>query len=129
MPASETIDLYGAADFLPHMPTVRGRTALLHRLARRLRTRRGRIPWWPDFGTDLRDFLLAKSPATRIAAAAVAECRKDEQVAGAYALNLSTGSDGKTVFLTLGIEDGEGPFRFTLSITEAALTLVSAQEV
>lgn len=125
----DTVDLFGATDFLPHMPPVRNRVALLHRLQRRLSTRRGRIPWWPEFGTDLREFLLSKGSAKRIAAAAVNECKKDEQVEDASAINVSTNSDGRTVYLMVAITDSEGPLTFTLEITDAAVTLIPLQGV
>jgi len=123
----ETIDVYCVTDLSPDMPEVSGRVALAHRLARRLQTERGRIPWWPNDGTDLRKFLLAKAAPSRIAAAAEQECLLDEQVEDAQA-DAQLSSDGKECSLTIVVTEAEGPFTFTLSITDAALTLVALQE-
>jgi hypothetical protein len=120
-----TIDTHCAGDFLPHMPQVRGITALAQRLLRRFQTPRGRFIFWPDFGTDLRDFLLANVPADRIATAAAAEADKDEQVERAEA---SATYEGRTVRLVLTVTTAEGPFDFTMSISEAAVRLIALQQ-
>lgn len=121
-----TTDISCVQDFLPDMPVVSGRTALAHRLARRLQTPRGRFPFWPNFGTDLRAFLLTKASATSIASAAESECLKDEQVdsvtAKAEFLNF-----GRALHLTLLVTDAAGPFVFTLTIDEAIATLIQLQ--
>lgn len=123
-----TTDVACVEDFLPDMPTVSGRVALMHRLARRLQTQRGRFIWWPNFGTDLRVFLLSKTPPAAIASAADAECRKDEQV-----INVTTSVEvldsGRALHLTIQVTDATGPFAFTLTITQAAASLVALQTI
>ncbi len=114
----ETIDVYCVSDFLARMPTVSGRVALAHRLARRLSMPRGIWPWAQDDGTDLRQFVLSKVPPQRIARATIIECEKDEQVESIDVIRL-TRTD-RTITQRLQVNDGDGPFDFTLTITEAA---------
>lgn len=121
-----TVDLFCVADFLPDMPTVSGRTALAHRLARRLQTPRGRFPWWPTFGTDLRAFLLSKTTPSTVASAAESECLKDEQV-DSVEVKAEFLSAGRTLHLTINVTDAAGPFVFTLTIDEAIATLSKLQ--
>jgi hypothetical protein len=123
-----TVDIAGIDDFDPHMPTVSGRMALLHRLGRRLTTPRGRFIYWPDFGTDLRQYLLSKTPPSRIAAATEAECVKDEQVESVDVTVSNIDYGTRTLTISCEVTDADGPFDFTLTISEAAATLVTLQE-
>lgn len=117
---NDTIDVHCVDDFLPSMPAVSGHVALAQRLARRLTTPRGRLPYWPEFGYDLRQVLLSKRSPHVVAAAVEAECLKDEQVESVEA-TLSV--VGTAMILVLAVADAGGPFEFTLTITEAAATL------
>lgn len=121
-----TTDIYCITDFRPEMPMVSGRVALLHRLARRLQTPRGRFPWWPNFGTDLRLYLLSKTPAGVVAAAIENECLKDEQVQDVSATCQFLDSTRKLV-AQVTVSDAEGPFVFTLEISTAAEMLIELQ--
>lgn len=125
-----TIDIYCIDDFLPNMPTVKGHEALCQRLIRRITTRRGQLPFWPDDGYDVRDALLSKKRPHDIAAAVAAECRKDEQIQGGGSINVSAelSSDGKTLTLAFEAVAGETPFTFTLLVDDAAVSLVSLQK-
>jgi phage baseplate assembly protein W len=120
-----TIDTHCVEDFLPNMPQVRGITALAQRLLRRLQTPRGRFFAWPDFGTDLREFLLANVPADRVASAAAAEADKDEQV---ESVDASATYEGRAIRLVLTVTTAAGPFDFTMSITDAAVRLIALQQ-
>lgn len=122
-----TTDVDCLEDFKANMPIVRGRRALVQRLARRLITPRGKLPYWPNYGTDLRQFLLSKVGPGAIAQAAHKECMKDEQVENCSVRPDVTDS-GRMIVLDIEVEDATGPFSFTLSITEAALNLVRLQE-
>jgi hypothetical protein len=121
-----TVGLWTLGGLKPDMPTVSGRTALIHRLAVRLQTPRGRFRWWPNFGTDMTQFLNSKARPSVIASAAEAECLKDEQVESVVATAELLDS-GRTLRLVLVIEDAEGPFRLTLDIAQAKLTLIELQ--
>lgn len=124
---ANTSDIDCLEDMKPHMPMVSGRTALLQRLARRLITPRGKFIFWPNFGTDLRRFLLTKTSPGAIAQAAKKECVKDEQVEQCLVTAQLTDS-GRMLVLDIEIEDADGPFTFTLTIDDAALNLVRLQE-
>lgn len=121
-----TVGLWSLGDFRPEMPTVSGRTALIHRLCVRLQTPRGRFPWWPNFGTDLAAFLNSKTRPAVIAAAAEQECIKDEQVDHVVA-DAVYEDNGRAIRLSLTIFDADGPFEFTLLISQANLELIELQ--
>jgi hypothetical protein len=123
---NETVGFWTLGDFRRDMGTVSGRVALVHRLCVRLQTSRGRFPWWPRFGTDLREYLGSKARSSVIAGAAVAECEKDEQVdrceaSGEYVDN------GRGIRLPITVFDSDGPFQFTLLVEQAKLTLIELQ--
>jgi hypothetical protein len=121
-----TIDVFCIEDMLPDMPAVSGRTACAHRLARRLTTPRGRFPWWPKFGTDLRAYLLSKATPEAIASAAEFECLKDEQV-DRVKVRAEVQDSGRRIHLVIEVTDAAGPYVFTLTITTAAATLIQLQ--
>lgn len=123
---SETIDIDCVSDIKPHLPTASGRLALAQALARRLQTPRGKAPWWPNYGTDVQQFVLAKVRPSIISAAVRAECLKDERV---ESVDLTVSVDGNATRLDIQVTDAEGPFTFTLSITEAAASLIAFQRV
>lgn len=123
---SETVGIWSLGDFRPDMTTVSGQTALIHRLAVRLQTPRGRFPWWPNFGTDISQYLLSKATPQQIASAAQAECLKDEQVRQAN-VSATVSDAGRKITLAIRIVASDGPFALTLSITQASLDLISLQ--
>ncbi len=123
----DTVDIHCVDDFLPHMPEVRGRLALVHRLARRLTTERGRFKFWPNYGTDIRKFLLAKVQPERVAQEVEDECIKDEQVESVEVLVVEPDLATRTMTITISVRDAAGPFVFTLTISEAKATLISLQ--
>lgn len=131
-----TIGIWSLGDFRPGMPTVRGAMALLHRIVLRWQTTRGRFSgidaqgktWgWPNFGTNLGQFLNTKTPARQIATAAELEARKDQQVIdiGVTAEVLDAGR--KIQLRVRVVPDRIGPFSFTLLIDEAQATLIDLQ--
>ncbi len=123
----KTIGFWTLGDFKPEMPLVSGRVALIHRLAVRLTTPRGRFTWWPNFGTDMAAFLLTKVPPTVVFSAAESECLKDEQVDEVRARGEFVAA-ARALRLTLEIFSNDlGPFEFTLLIEQAKLTLVELQ--
>lgn len=121
-----TTDVWCIDNFLPHMPEIRGRVALGHRLARRLTTPRGRVPWWPNDGTDLRQYMLSHASPSAIAQAAKAECLKDEQVEDVK-VTVEVLDSGRAMNLLLEVTDAAGPFTFTLNITDAAAKLIGLE--
>ncbi len=121
-----TSDLWNDGAFLAHMPLVTGRRALAQRLARRLTTPRGKCSFWPNFGTDMRAYLLSKAPISRIVAAARLECIKDEQVEDVF-VAASVSAGGAQLDLTITVTDSTGTWTFTLTIDQAAKTLIQLQ--
>jgi hypothetical protein len=110
------------------MPEVRGRVALAHRLARRLTTPRGRFRFWPNFGTDMRRYLLSKVPSSQISQDAAQECEKDEQVESVIVRVQHVDFDQRELSLDIEIIDAEGPFTFTMSISDARVSLIGLQQ-
>ncbi len=132
---SQTVGIWSLGDFRPDMPRVSGMTALVHRLCVRLSTPRGRFggvdadgnTWgWPNFGTDMAQYLLSKATPQQIASDAQAECLKDEQVKQANA-SVVVSEGGRTITLSIRIVTSSGPFVFTLVVTQAATDLISLQ--
>ena len=121
-----TVDIFCVEDMRPDMPQVSGRTACAHRLARRLTTPRGRFPWWPKFGSDLRQYLLSKATPEAIASAAESECLKDEQV-DSVKVRAEVQDSGRRIHLVIEVTDAAGPYVFTLTITDAAANLIILQ--
>lgn len=117
----ETIDVDWLDEPVPHMPEIRGRKATIRRLYRRLNTKRGRFPWWQNDGLDVKDFLLSKQSESFIASAIQRECEKDEGVDEAQVTVTRTGSQ---LTVNIRVFDSEGPFAFTLSVTDARVALV-----
>jgi phage baseplate assembly protein W len=116
-----TIDIYCTNDFLPTMPSVSGRTALKQRISRRLQTRRGVLALRPDFGLDVRDYLLSGATPVQIERDVTSEVEKDEQVRAAR-VTATVGPE--QLELVIGIEDEDGEFEFTLTIADAAASTV-----
>lgn len=121
----ETIDLYWLAEPKAEMPEITGRTALIHRLYRRYNTRRARFPWWPNDGLDVQDYLLAKKRPEDIAREVRLEGEKDECV-DSIVVDASFVAGHLTLALT--VDDGDGPFDFTLDVTAARVALVGLPE-
>lgn len=130
MPASRdttvingTTDVWCVDDFKSTMPMVFGREALAQRLMRRLTTRPGQLPFWPNDGLDVRDYLLSKANISNIPGAVEAECLKDEQVED-VSVQSSISDDGRSLTLRILIEDAQGPFTFTMTVDDAQTRLV-----
>jgi hypothetical protein len=121
-----TTDVHCDGDFLPHMPEVSGRVALAQRLLRRLSTRQGALPYWADQKSlDLRDYLLSAHPPERISREVSAVCLDDEQVEQG---STEASVLGQQVTTELQIVDAAGPFRLTLTASDAAVNLVRLQQ-
>lgn len=115
------IDVSCATDFDPNIRPVSGPVLVLQAIVRRWLTPRGIFPWWPEYGTDLRQFLLSKAPAQRIVAAAIAEAEKDERVEY-ISIGIEQSADGREIMLSaeaqvVGEEDAQ--FSFVLAISDA----------
>lgn len=125
---AETRDLALDGDMRPHAPDSLGTRAVAERLRRRLTTKRGTMPWWPEYGTDIRQHLLSKVPTWRIAKDVEFELLKDEQVQ-ALSVGVELRDNGRRIRLTISVVcSATKNFRFTMDITQAAGSLVALQE-
>ena len=103
-----------------------GRLALAQELARRSITVRGTNVVDPDYGYDVTQHLNG-----RIRAADLSECaaeltsqyRADDRVVDAQ---VAVQYLGGVLLIVASITDGDGPFPFTLSVSEAAATILKA---
>lgn len=98
--------------------------AYLQSLARRLMTPNGSVPFWKDYGTDLRQYVLGDTPEYIIGSAAENECYKDERTQTATATVVRR--DGE-LEVTLAVESDVGNLVFVMTVNEAELKLVSVQ--
>jgi phage baseplate assembly protein W len=122
---AETLDLALDGDMQAHAPEVSGVLAVAQRLRRRLTTRRGTKPWWPQYGTDLRQYLLSKVPPWRIVQDAKAEIAKDEQVDAVDAAVEVLDGGRRLRLVVAAASSAARNFQFTMDITQAAGTLVA----
>lgn len=99
--------------------------AYVESLARRLGTPNGSIKYWPNYGTDLRQFLLDTPPDYVVANAAERECYKDERTQSARATIEWVES---TILVTIRVETDSAQFVFAMSVSEAEVKLVSLQK-
>ena len=120
--ATDTIDIWCDSDFLPEMPTVKNRTALVQALQRRLSTPRGQAQFWPSYGLNLQDYLMSKTSAPVVSSAVRGEILQDERV-----VQCRVGAEISPGLITLRcavLDENGAEYDFTLSVTEAAVELV-----
>lgn len=124
-----TADLWCQGDdFRADMPMVFGREALAQRLIRIITTRPGTLPFddWDGRCIDVRDFLLSTATSADVERAVIRVLLLDEQVDSARVLATFT-DDGATLNLEFLILDSEGPWTFSLTVSQAATSLRSLQ--
>jgi hypothetical protein len=88
-----------------------------------LQTKRGSVKFWPNRGTDLRQFLLDDAPDYLIASAAEAEVYLDERTVSCTAV--VTAIEGLRQVSVNG-ETDVGPFEFVLSVSDRLVQLTKA---
>lgn len=100
---------------------------LAQSLCRRLITPRGSMPWAPNDGTDIRDFLNHGSTPTgkfALETAAKLECEKDERVQtcdASASMNFFT----NICTLTLQIVTAVGPFELVLLVDSLTIDILA----
>lgn len=111
-------------DATPDMAMVTGRRCLAEAVARRLITPRGRLIGSPNYGFDLTQFIhddMSPGDLVRIGASATAEVKQDERVlAATVTLSIALGA----MLAKVSIEDADGPFTLTLSITDVTVEIL-----
>lgn len=117
-------DVWCDTRLLPHMPAVSGGLVLRQALIRRLLTQAGSIEYWPDYGTDIRQFLLSGASLADIEGAVESECTKDDRVDTATA---TATRDANVLTLDISITPGddEADFDFVLSIDELTQEIIT----
>jgi hypothetical protein len=106
---------------------VAGRVALAQALARRLITVRGTLLDDPDYGYDLQDLLNGRTKARDLAdasAAIITQFRLDDRVRDA---EVEVSFLGGVLLVACTIYDGAGPFPLTLSVSDAAITILKVE--
>jgi hypothetical protein len=113
-------------DFDETWTPISGPQVLAERLVRRLTTPRGTLPFWPDEGTDIREFVrdtIDQSVLFTLRQTLVNECEKDEQVSSADA-TASYNESTSTITAAVSVDAGDGPFRLVLSISALSVDLL-----
>jgi len=125
----ETKAIWCLGDFKKNMPWATGGTALLHRVANRLVTPFGRVPWWPNYGFDVRAALMSNMPPARVIARTIQECEKEENVTADCTIEtVSSDRFTRRWKLTITLFLSSETFTFTMSISDAAKTLIALQK-
>ena len=106
-----------------------GIPVVVEALARRLITNRGSIPFAPDFGLNLRNYLsldMLQRDLDNIKAAVELECLKDERVESVTATTQFNQSTEMLSVSIVGIA-GAGPFSLTLNVTALTVELLNPE--
>lgn len=104
-------------DLTSSFSRVSGRRVLAESIARRITTPRGRLITDPNYGIDVRDWLLdsvGPGDLSRLCALLNTEISKDARV-----LNASTSASfvAGVLTLTVAVADGQGPFKTTITVS------------
>jgi len=100
-------------------PAVVGQAVL-----RRLRTPRGSLPFYPDYGFDLRRFLnegITDAALSQIRAGAQREAEKDERVASAD-VTVRYLAATEELRVEVQLQTAAGPFKLVLQVTQLDVT-------
>ena len=111
----------GTADMDPFFVEVTGVEAVIHATLRRFLFGKGRLPWAPQAGMDLRGLIATGLTTAQVAALASQiqdEAEKDERVYSALA---TVTANGDELRIQLQIETGEGPFTLVFAASEDAI--------
>lgn len=113
-------------DLDPYFTLVSGRLALAQACYRRLTTRRGSLPFHPEYGLDLRSYLSqALTPAKifEINSAIAAELRKDERITRAIVRTTSV-EQAASFVCRIELVTAKGPFKFTIRADQVTVALL-----
>lgn len=129
MASSLGVGVAGIYSVGPRFTLASGWDCLSQSLVRRLISPRGSLPWAPNDGTDLRDYLNhASTPTGKFALerAAKDEVEKDERVQSCDASSTFDGTT-QTCTLTLNILTADGPFDLVLLVDDATIEILDGQ--
>jgi phage baseplate assembly protein W len=120
-------DISATTGLAPSFELVTGQRLLGEALHRRLTTQRGTLFYAPNYGTDVREALLARLDETRLAvwrSRIEAECRKDARVMNARAtLAFDLGAE-RRLTIAIEVETAEGPFRLAVAVSAVSVELL-----
>jgi phage baseplate assembly protein W len=109
------------SDITASLTVVSGRKALAQAVARRWITHPGDLVYDPDYGFGLLSYVSGAMQSTGvIAAGLVAEALKDERV---EACTVQVSFVGETLTVVGQLEDADGPFDLTFSLSTTTLTV------
>jgi hypothetical protein len=121
-------DVYCATGFISSMPSIDGMTSIAHTAVRGLQTPNGMVDDWPDWGEDLRQFANSKVRAEVVAMRARRQILRDERVRACKVTGERSTEQANTIDLTAILVTEEfGPFSFVMTVTQAAVDLISLQ--
>jgi phage baseplate assembly protein W len=118
------LDVSTFPDLDPNFTSISGTRVVAESLARRLTTPRGALPFFPDYGTDVRSWLNESVTQDRIATwqrAIEAECLKEERVLSAKASVLFD-FQAQNLAVTVSAVTADGPFKLNLSVNGSPAT-------
>lgn len=123
-------DISTDPDLDPAFGSLSGPEVLTQALMRRLSTPQGALPFNPDDGIDLNDWLhrgITHKALYWLKSAIEAECEKDERVY-AVAAAVSADSTGEALTIDLAVEPIQGrAFRFTAKLSSFDFTLLNIE--
>lgn len=120
-------DIVAIPDLDPTFSPVTGPRVVAQAIARRLSTPRGSLPFYPNYGIDVRDYLnerITVGSLAQIRRDVESECMADERVRSAdvsAAHNTETGE----MRLTVSGTTLDGPFSLVLGVSAVSVTLLS----
>jgi phage baseplate assembly protein W len=127
MVADFGIDTSSFPDLDPSFSALTDQRVVAEALTRRLTTPRGALPFYPDYGTDVRGWLNESVTQARLSEwrrAVQRECEKDERVASADA-SLAYNQQSQTLSISVAGTTADGPFALVLSVTSVTVTLLA----
>lgn len=128
LPGAELgVDISCTNDLDPFGTYVSGQRAVGQALFRRLITARGSLVGFPDYGTDVRQWLSGPVDAFTLAAlkgAIEGECEQDERVTSCEA-TVTWDPVKKTLTILVAVETSAGSLSLVLGVTSATTSLLS----
>jgi phage baseplate assembly protein W len=120
-------DLAGSIGLDAAFTLVGGHRALAEACIRRLTTPRGGLFYAPNYGTDVREMLMARLDAARLSgwkSRIESELRKDDRVQSARA-EITLDAAAERAVIAVSVATADGPFSFTLAASALSVELLT----
>ncbi len=114
-------------DLDPSFSTLTGPRVVAEAIARRLSTPRGSLPFYPDYGIDIRSWVnetITRGKLAQFRRDLEAECVKDERVLTADA-SLAFNVKTNDMQIAITITTADGPFSLVLGVTAVTVALLT----